>query len=203
MYPQAQVTALGVRQYGSVTFYIEGYDENGVRVAGAEDRIMLYIDNNGPNFDIESVTMGTQHGGDCALFNLGGVLDAPLTVKFRALQLEGFLDTYALKVRKGNIGDFAIGGPYLRGAYAPGSDDPCCSYEGTFEFAIPHDTLGYVTADITPSSGHWLDPGDPHHPPQPFCTFAIQVTGGIRVTDGYNAGGPYASNEYLLGIQAS
>jgi hypothetical protein len=205
MYPQAQVTPLGVRQYGSVTFYIEGYDAAGVRVAGAEDQITLYIDNNGPDLDIESVTMGMQHGGDCALFNLGGVLDAPLTVKFRGLQLEGFLNTYALTVRKGNIGGFAIAGPtYLSGAYTPGLDDPCGSYEGTFELVMPHDALGYVTADITPSNGHyWLDPGDPLHPPQPFCTFAIQVTGGIRVTDGYNAGSPSASTEYLLGIQAS
>ena len=205
-YPLPQVTPLGARQFGSVTFFIEGYNAAGHRVAGAEDQITLYIDNDGPNYDIDSVTMGAQLGGDCALFNLGGLANPPMTVKFRALQIEGFLGSYALTVRKGNIGGFAINGPsYLSGTYAHGADDPCNSFEGTFD-VISHDAQGYVTADITASSGHWLDPGipgDPAHPPQPFCTFAVQVSCSTRVTNGYTAGGSYGPNEYLLGIQAS
>jgi hypothetical protein len=198
LYPLTQVTPLGARQFGSVTFYIEGYNAGGHRVAGAEDQITLYIDNNGPNYDVDSVTMGAQLGGDCALFNLGGAANPPMTVKFRALQLEGFLGSYALTLRKGNIpGGFAVNGPsYLSGAYAHGADDPCNSFEGTFD-VISHDAEGYVTADITAQSGHWLEPG------QPFCTFAVQVSCSTRVTDGYNAGGSYGPTEYLLGIQAS
>ncbi len=204
LYPLTHVTALGVtRQYGSVTFFIEGYNAAGARVAGADDQITLYIDNNQNDvnfarFDIESVTMGAQLGGDCALFNLGGALNPPMTVTFRALQLEGFLGSYALTVRKGNIpGSFGISGPsYLSGAYVHGADDPCSSFEGTFD-VVSHDPSGYVTADITASGGHWLDPG------QPFCTFAVQVGGSARVTNGYTGDVGYGPTEYLLGIQAS
>lgn len=196
-YPLVHTTVLGARQYGPVTFKIQGYNAANNAVAAAFDQITLYIDNNGPNFDIDDVSMAGQTGGDCALFNLHGATNPPMSVKFRALQLEGFLNSYALSVRKGNIGTIAINGPsFISGSYTHGADNPCNSFEGTFD-VVSHDAQGYVTANITAAgAGGWLDG-------QPFCTFAIQVSCSTRITNGYTAGAGYGPTEYLLGIQAS
>ena len=89
---------------GPLDFRIEGYTSAGVKVAAADDTITLYIDNptsSNPDFDIDSVSMGVQNGGDCALFNLGGSPNLPLTVRFHANQTEHFMDSYALSVRTG------------------------------------------------------------------------------------------------------
>ncbi len=197
IYPNTHVTAFGARQYGTVWFYIEGYNAAGDRVGPAEDKIALYIDNNGPLYDVDSVSIEGEPGGDCALFNLNGEANPPMTVKFRAFQLEGFLGSYALTVRKGNIGGFAIDGPStISGSYTHGSDNPCNSFEGTIQL-LGADASGYITADITAHSGRWLDVG------QPFCTFAVQVSCSTRITNGYSAGASYGPSEYLLGIQAS
>jgi hypothetical protein len=181
-----------------VQFRIEGYNAAGKKVAGADDTITLYIDNTGPDFDIPMVSMPGQLGGDCALFNLHGSLNTPMTVKFRANQLEGFLGSYSLGVRKGNIGGIAINGPSLiAGSYVHGDDLVCNSFTGTFD-VMSHDASGYVSADITAQSGRWLDPD------QPFCTFAVQLSCTKRFTNGYNAAlYSYGPTEYLLGLQAS
>lgn len=190
---------------GPVDFRIEGYNlaAGGAKVAGADDTITLYIDNvttANPDYDIDSVSMAAQTGGDCALFNLGGLLNPPLTVRFHANQLERFMNAYGLSVRKGNIGGFPIngGGPgQLSGAYVHGDDLLCSSFEGTFDDPT-HDGSGAVTADITAASGHWLDPG------QPFCTFAINLDCSVRMTNGYNSAVySLGTKQYLLGIQAS
>jgi hypothetical protein len=192
------VTTFGTRQYGSVSFWIEGYDAAGAKVVGAEDTITLYIDNNPPILDIASVEMGAQSGGDCALFNLHGASNTPLTVRFRAVHPEGFMDSYGLNVQKGNAGSITIGGAHISGAYVHGSDLSCNSYDGTLDFTTA--PTGYVQTDIAPPGvdGRWLQPD------QPFCTFAIRLGCYIRVTNGYNsATASYGPIEYLLGIQAS
>jgi hypothetical protein len=193
---------------GAVDFRIEGYNlaAGGAKVAAADDTITLYIDNPvidaNPDYGIDSVSMQMQTGGDCALFNLGGLLNPPLTVRFHANQLERFMNAYGLSVRKGNIGGFGItgGGPgQLSGAYVHTGDlDLACnSFEGTFDDPA-HDGSGAVTADITATSGRWLDPG------QPFCTFAINIDCSVRMTNGYNdAVYSFGTKSYLLGIQAA
>jgi hypothetical protein len=203
LYPPVHTTLYGARQYGPVQFRIEGYDGSGAKVAAADDIITLYIDNNGPDYDISSVQMSGQPGGDCALFNLNGNANTPLTVKFRANQLEGFLSSYTLGVRKGNIGSFGIEGTtlamtaLLTGAYVHGDDLVCTLYEGTFDTGSA-DASGYVTVDIHALSGHWLEVN------QPFCTFAVQLSCNSRWTNGYNSAVyGYGPTEYLLGIQAS
>jgi hypothetical protein len=200
LYPAVHPTIYGQRQFGSVAFRIEGYDAAGHRVPGAVDTITLFIDNTGPDFDIDSVSMAAQTGGDCALFNLGGDPNLPLTVRFRANQLEGFLNSYSLGVRKGNIGGFAIdnNGPGLiSGSYVHGDDLACNTFEGTFNDVVS-DGDGYVSADIVAHNGRWLEVG------QPFCTFAVQLSASTRVTNGYNSAvSSYGPVEYLLGIQAS
>jgi hypothetical protein len=199
-YPPVHTTLYGVRQYGPVQFRIEGYTSSGAKVSAADDTITLFIDNFGPDFDIDTVNMQLQTGGTCALFNLGGSPNLPLTVKFRANQLEGFLSSYTLGMRKGNSGSFAVtdlGPGLITGAYVHGDDLACSSFEGTFDDPV-HDSSGYVSADLEATSGRWLEVG------QPFCTFAVQLSASKRMTNGYNeAVYNFGPVEYLLGIQAS
>jgi hypothetical protein len=192
---------------GTVQFRIQGYDASGMQVAGAVDTVTLYIDNTIPELAIPSVTMGSQTGGDCALFSLSGEPSpARVTVRFKALQRQGFLRSYDLTVRKGNIGSFGIAtttGPGgeasapISGSYVHGGGASCNQLFGTL---FPHEPLadagGFVTAYVVPASGNWLAPG------QPFCTFAFNVGAVLRVTNGYNtAEYSYGPVQYLLGIQ--
>jgi hypothetical protein len=187
--------------FGSVEFRIEGYNAAGAKVAGADDSVTLYIDNVAPDFNIDDVTMQGQLGGDCALFNLNGQLNPPLTVRFHAKHPEGQMSEYGLSVRKGNIGGFGINGVggLLSAAYVHGDDTLCSSFFGTpDDLAHVLDGAGHVVSDLTAASGRWLEPG------QPFCTFAINLECSLRKTNGYNAAVYSAgTQQYLLGIQAS
>jgi hypothetical protein len=128
-------------------------------------------------------------------------------VRFKAKQDRGFLSSYGLSVKKGNIGDFAIQtttGPMgeasgaLSRSYTHGSATSCARLFGTRAPDEPlADGAGYVTAYIIPSpSGNWLAPG------QTFCTFSVNVGANMRVTNGYNSADyAYGPDTYLLGIQ--
>jgi hypothetical protein len=193
---------------GPVEFQIQGYDAAGQQVAGKTDSITLYIDNVAPVFHINSVNMGSQTGGDCALFSLTGEpLPAVLNVRFKAIHEGGFLHAYGLSVRKGNMpGNFPIAtttGPMgeasgaLGQTYSHGSAAPCNALVGTRPPGEPMaDASDFVRAFVIPSAGNWLTPA------QPFCTFAVQLSCSKRVTDG-RSGYPvsYGTIEYLLGIQ--
>lgn len=191
----------------SVEFHLQGYNAAGLQVADASDTITLFIDNNPAVYKIASVNMGTQTGGDCALFDLTGEpVPAKLTIRFKAVQNEGFLSTYGLSVRKGNIGGFPVmtttgplgeGSGSLGDSYAHTSALSCSSFFGT---RVPDEPLAdatdFVTAYVIPSpSGNWLGA-------EPFCTFAITVSGRRRVTDGNSTGWEDSPDLYLLGIQA-
>jgi hypothetical protein len=192
---------------GTVQFRIQGYDAAGNFVVGATDTVTLYIDNTAPDLDLPSVQMGAQTGGDCALFSLTGEPNpAKLTVLFKAVQDQGFLGSYNLTVRKGNIGGFAISpttGPAgetsgaLSGAYTHGSALNCGQLFGTRPPDEPlADAANFVTAYIIPASGNWLEPG------QPFCTFSVNIGATMRRTNGYNsAESGFGPIQYLLGIQ--
>jgi hypothetical protein len=192
---------------GTVQFRLQGYDAGGNFVVGATDTVTMYIDNTVPDLDLPSVQMGVQTGGDCALFSLAGEPDpAKLTVLFKAVQNQGFLGSYALTVRKGNIGGFAIGtttGPVgetsgsLSGAYTHVNAVNCGRLFGTRPPDEPlADASAYVTAYIIPASGNWLSLG------QPFCTFSVNVSATMRRTNGYNsAEDAFGPVQYLLGIQ--
>ena len=186
---------------------MQGYDAAGNFVVGATDTVTMYIDNTAPDLDLPSVQMETQTGGDCALFSLTGEPDpAKLTVLFKSVQNQGFLGSYSLTVRKGNIGGFAIAtttGPAgetsgaLSAAYTHGSSLNCEQLFGTRPPDEPlADVADYVTAYIIPAGGNWLEPG------QPFCTFSVNVGATMRRTNGYNsAEDSFGPAQYLLGIQ--
>lgn len=192
---------------GPVQFQIQGYDAAGMQVSGASDEITLYVDNTLPTLQIASVEMGTQTGGDCALFSQTGEPDpAKLKVRFKALQDQGFLNSYTLWVRKGNIGSIPITtttGPMgeasgaIARSYVHASADPCNQLIGTRPPDEPlADASDFATAYIVPSSDNWLDDG------QPFCTFVVNVACEMRRTNGYNtAVYDFGPTQYLLGIQ--
>ena len=193
---------------GPVQFEMQGYDNGRNFVVGATDSRTLYIDNTPLDLDLVSVEMGSQTGGDCALFDLSGEPNpAVLTVRFKAVQNQGFLGSYGLAVQKGNIGGFAIQattGPLgetsgaLSRSYTHGSATACGQLFGT---RPPDETLAdagnIVTAYIIPApSGNWLTPE------QTFCTFSVNVNATVRRTNGYNSAEEHHNAiPYLLGIQ--
>ena len=204
-------TAGGIPAYapspGPVQFEIQGYDAAGNFVEGATDSVLLYIDNTPVEVNLDSVQMGTQLGGACALFHLSGEPNpAVMTVRFKAVQHQGFLNNYALTVRKGNIGAFPITsttGPSgelprkLADTYTHVDALNCAKLFGTKLPYEPHaDATNYVTAYIVPASGNWLEPT------QPFCTFSVNIGASMRRTNGYNTAiDGFGPDTYLLGIE--
>jgi hypothetical protein len=195
---------LSVPMPGPVQFRIEGYDGAGNRVAGAEDSVTLFIDNSGAFVDIDDVvTMGSATLGNCAKFKLpAGSPGAPLTVKFKADQAQGFLSTYELFMQKGAIGSFAVqppppaGAPFRLQSYTHGDDLACSELQGTFDDPTHDLSTGYVTVDLTPASGHWLESTET------FCAFSLNLNATTRVTDGYGGGDSFNAVPVLIGIEA-
>ena len=185
---------------GPVQFRIQGYDAAGLQVPGKNDLITLYIDNESPLLNIASVGMGAQAGGPCALFHESGEpVPAVLTVRFRAVQNQGFLGRYDLYVLKGNLGNFPItvsSGGFITATPPYVNASPCHQLFGTRPPDEPLAVGDFVTTNIVPAAGNWLDPG------QPFCTFVVNVSCTKRVTDGTQPGeygfGPV---QYFLGIE--
>jgi hypothetical protein len=184
---------------GQLQLWIEGYDASGNRVA--EDALTLFIDNTPPLLGVAEVSMGdgsggVQEGGDCALFTLP-TPGQPLKVRWRAADPDGSMRSFGLTVRRGNAGNLPVSGSgaALTGAYAHGSAHVCTPFRGTADQPTA-DAAGYVESDVFPTGGAWLPAG------VPFCTFAVQVSGSQRVTDGYHGDLGSGPSQYLLGIQA-
>lgn len=199
---QINTLALSVTTPGPVQVWIEGYD-GANRVVGAEDSIVLYVDNSGPSLDIDDdVTMGATTLGNCAKFKLpAGQPGAPLTVKFKVDQKQGFLDTYELFMNKGATGTFPVTSgatpPFLTRSYLHDSNDLACSdFRGTFDDTTCNPATGYVTLDVTPASGGWLEAG------QTFCAFSLKLTASTRTTNGYGGGWTANAIPVLIGIEA-
>jgi len=189
---------------GPVQLWIEGYDGGGNRVAGAEDSIVVYIDNTAPFLDIDdNVTMGGATLGSCAKFKLpSGQPGAPLTVKFKADEAQGFLNGYSLRMNKGAIGGFAVtpppaGVPFRENSYVHVDDVLCSAFRGTFNDPTHDLATGYVTIDLAPASGHWLESTEN------FCAFSIELVADVRRTDGYTGGvtPDYNAIPVLIGIE--
>ena len=193
---------------GTVQFQLQGYDASGNFVVGATDTVTMYIDNTGVDLALPSVEMGSQSGGDCALFDLSGEPNpAKLTVRFKAVQKQGFLGSYALTVRKGNstpsfpivptTGPSGEASGKLHDSYTHGSAVNCGELFGTTLVDEPlADATDHVTAYIVPTTGNWLAPD------QPFCTFQVNIGATMRRTNGFNsAEDGFGPEQYLLGIQ--
>jgi hypothetical protein len=206
---KVQINSLTCQQVlggpGSIEFRLIGFRSDGSQVT--DDRITLYVDNNGADQYISpTVRMLTTGGwvtqGNCALFTADPP-NAPLEVTFRSNQYEGFEDTYTLYMYKGAAIPWAIqldsslpGGQYT-GSYVHGSDLLCNSFAGTIDDpyygAV---TPGAVATYIQPAGGgNWLTGTET------FCAFSINLSATVRITDGQTVFGPYYSGPILIGIQ--
>jgi hypothetical protein len=196
---------------GPVEFRIQGYDKNGQQVADSRaDKIRLYLDNTRPDFHIDEIKLGDQEVGDtpCGVFTLDGEPSpAVMTVSFKAIQEQGFMHSYQLSVRKGNLPSFNISttmGPsgetsaQLGNQYVHAGGSPCSLLVGT---RLPDEVTAvgdYATAYITPQSGDWLESG------QSVCAFAVRLNCRKRVTNGYNTSvRNFGTTQELLTIKQS
>lgn len=188
----------------AVQFWIEGYDNGGNKVAGAEDSITLFIDNSTPNLDIdENVTMGSASAGNCALFTLpSGDTHTPLTVRFLADQAQGFLQSYTLGMQKGATGTFGIveqspaPPPFRTRSYVHGDDFACTNFRGTFDDPTHELLSGFVSVTLVPTDpSGWLTAS------QTFCAFSITLNATTRRTNGYTGYDSTPATPVLIGIQ--
>jgi hypothetical protein len=181
---------------GPVDFWIQGYDTAGKLVAGSDDHLRLFVHNRAlypgrpqnQKGDIASIAMGATALGDCGLFDLTGPA-APLTVRYRAVDPDGFLFSWGLSVIRGNNNPVAVhrtAGVDMAKSYAA-APTPCV-FRGTRDEPSA-DADDYVLTTLTPDTDAngrvaWLPAG------VNFCAFGFRVTANDRVTDG-RAGGTY------------
>ena len=179
----------------TVEFRIDGYDEGGDKVAGAEDSIRLYLDNRDITGDIESITMEGIPATECALFELPAA-NTILTVKFRVRQQGGFVQSYQLSVLRGSATPVAV-----HDVVAP-IQPLIVDYDETLHGdtlfgtadAVNPDLDDYVTAELQATAGSWL-PAD-----KPFCAFAFEIHARPRMTNGYGLYGSRRLDVELVGI---
>lgn len=180
---------------GSAEFKIEGYDVTGTKVVGAEDTVTLYIDNRAMTGDIASVSKAGVPLGECGLFVLSSPAEA-ITVRFNANHPGGFLDAWDFNVYYGSAHHLSVHDN------SPTSQPLSVSYSevihgnsflGTANGVAP-DGDGYVTVNLVPDGSAWLPAG------KTFCAFSFEVSGNLRITDGYSNYGGYRLDFELIGI---
>lgn len=181
---------------GTVEFWIEGYDGDGIKVA--EDKIKVFVDNRPISGDIASISMGGVSPGECGLFNLP-TANETLTIKFKVDHPGGFLKNYNLSVLRGSAHPVAVSDTLaptqpLSLSYNEGTHGNF--FYGTLN-AIAPDGDGYVLAELQPDSGAWLPAG------KKFCAFAFEIHATPRVTDGYSLATEYRLDMELVGISYS
>lgn len=191
---------------GSVDFHIEAYDNAGNVVAATADTITLYLHNRTAiagrpaKGDIASITMGATTLGDCGLFVLSAP-NAPLTVRYRAVDPEGFLHSWGLGVTRGN--NHAMSTVVSSGVTPKTFSDATlpCDFTGTRDEPTA-DVDDYVLTTLQPDptgadGPSWLPPD--HN----FCAFAFTLTANDRVTDGRTAYPQVVFWQDLIGLSTS
>ena len=175
---------------GPMEFHIEAYDAAGHAIAATQDTITLYLHDRTAiagrpaKGDILSITMGSTELGDCGLFVLDAP-NAPLSLKYRAVDPEGVLQGWALSVTRGNnhAMDVSVAGGVQPKVYSA-SPTPC-DFTGTRDEPTA-DLQDYVITALQPNplgadGPNWLPAG------HDFCAFAFTLTANDRVTDGRTA----------------
>lgn len=181
---------------GPVRFRIEAYDKADRFVPGSADEITLYLHNRPGTGDIERITMGGEPLGDCALFELDRP-DAPIAVRYRAVEPDGFLAGWRLAVTRGPQQPV----PVVCTAGAPVAQRyPALPPRFTGTLGLPSsDEQGYVDSVLQPAPDgtgrrHWL-------PEQrDFCTFAFTLSATDRVTDGRHGYPSTVLRQDLIGL---
>jgi hypothetical protein len=204
-----------IEEKGSVQIRLEGFSDDGNKIA--DETVTLYIDNVGAEAALDpDVTMDGVTLGNCALFTLPKDVndqtdeDAPITVRFKAIQKSGFMNNYELYMNKGAIGSFPVtpgvipadfsGGVFMdntanRGrTYQHLSNTDChTKFKGTIS-EITADGDGFYTVVLTPS-GTWLTAD------QTFCAFSLNLGGTTRHTNGSDGYSYFYGGQVLIGIQ--
>jgi hypothetical protein len=185
-------TALFQPLSGQVEFRIEGYNAAGEKVAGGEDTIRLFIDNTWTNGDIESIRLGVEDPGECAYFQLP-TAGAPLAVRFRATDTEGFMASYALNVYRGSNTSVPTRNQ-ATGLSVAASYQPVAPFRfrGTLEETL--NPSGYVEINLEPTAGSWLASG------VDFCAFSFELSAVDRKTNGYGTPSGRTLWRELVGI---
>ena len=209
-------TSLYIQNTGTVSFWLEAYNSGGIKIA--EETIDLYLDNKWVEADLDpNISLGGATLGNCALFTLpnanGVVTDekAPVTVRFRAKQDNGFMGAYVVTIAKGAVGNqnltrtspaafipLTTALPTGAGQQAVGREYSdtlqlnSCFFSGTPQ--EPTSVGDYYELTIRPEN-NWLDAD------QTFCAFRILVNGHIRHTTGEDHNPYYQTGEVLIGIQ--
>jgi hypothetical protein len=191
---------------GPVQFHIEAYTSTGAVVPATQDTITLYLHNRTTiagrpgKGDIESIAMGTTTLSDCGLFELA-TPNAPLTVKHRAVDPEGFLHSWSLSVTRGNnhAVDTIVANGVVPKAFST-SPTPC-DFTGTRDEPTA-DLQDYVLTALMPNptgadGPNWLPAG------HDFCAFAFTLTAADRVTDGRTAYPQSVFWQDLIGLSAA
>lgn len=185
-----------VGEPGPVRFRVEGYDAGGNLVPATVDEITLYLDNKPATGDIASISMGGMPQTECGLFEMTDH-SAPLTVRYRATDPEGFLQSWGLSVLKGNNHPFAVtasAGSVALAKSHPADAPSACTFTGTSDEPTA-DADGYVETTLVPEGGgNWLTGGEQ------FCAFGFTLTAHDRVTDGRTAHQHVVSWTDLVGI---
>lgn len=199
---------------GSVQFRIKAYDTDGKQVmlwndpvTSAplyQDSVVLYIDHTGPELHFKDVTLGTATSNPCPLFTLTGteLVHATLDLKFKALQRQGFLDSYKLSLTKCNTPGFPVEdlatGHTLNPTYLA-SPSTCSGLYGTvFGIDTDADTTDYVAVSLNPTgSTPWLEEGEI------LSSFTLNLSAYVRRTDGHSASYPvyYGPVQHNIVIQ--
>ncbi len=211
-------TGYYIANAGTVEFRVEGYDAAGNKIASVDETIDLYLDNKWVEADLDpNISLGGSTLGNCALFtlpNTGGVVTdekAPITVRFRAKQDNGFMGLYAVTIAKGAVGNqnltrtsaaalipLTTALPTGAGQQAVGREYTdlvqlnSCFFSGTPQ--EPTSVGDYLELTIRPEN-NWLEPD------QTFCAFRVLVNGNIRHTTGEYHNPYYQTGEVLIGIQ--
>ena len=203
-----------IAEKGVVQVRLEGFSDAGDKLA--DERVTLYIDNVKAEAAIDpDVTMVGVTLGNCALFTLPRdtnnqpAENAPITVRFKAIQKSGFMNYYELYMNKGATGAFGVtpgvlpavfSGMFLdnnpnRGrSYQHASNLGCdTKFKGTIS-EITADSDGFYTVVLTPA-GNWLEPD------QVFCAFSLNLSGTTRHTDGSTGYHYFYGGQVLIGIQ--
>ena len=206
---------------GTIQFRVEGYDASGNKLAGVDETIDLYLDSNWVEADIDpNVSFGGSTLGDCALFTLPSTIingvpvvtdeRAPITIRFRAKLVSGYMGKWAISIGKGSNGLLTIGRTSSAGTvplttpfpaasgievgreYTDNAQLVNCFFNGTP--SEPGALGDYTELTIRPDN-NWLEPT------QTFCAFKIALGGHLRHTDGENHLPPYNTTDVLIGIQ--
>ena len=180
---------------GTVEFMIEGYAADGEKVPGAEDTVLLYVDNHVATGLIDYIKYGTEDPCECAVFDLPSAGE-PLNLRYKVTDIEGFMAEYALRVYRGSntflsTHDTATGNPVAFSYPLPSSPTPD-RFRGTLDQTL--DPTGYVEISLEPAAGSWLPSG------VTFCAFSFELVTRDRVTNGYSTPGGRILWRELVGI---